>query len=116
MMKTITILLFAMLPVLAFGQTAATPVCPPELVCITREAALKAIADAERVEQLQRERAEYEKAISQLKAEISRLQTEYAAATAENSILKQRAVSDAALIEMLVKRTRPKKIGLINIF
>jgi hypothetical protein len=101
----------------AAGQQEATaPKCPPELVCISREAALKALSDAEKVKQFEAERAAYEKAIADLKDALADLRAEFARASGENSILKQRAVSDAALIELLVKQARPKRIGLINLF
>lgn len=88
--------------------------CPPDKVCITREAALKAIADADRVKALEAEIKVREKAHEDLKILLADMRVEFARCSGETTILKQRAVSDAAMIELLSKLVRPKKIGLIN--
>lgn len=100
----------------AAAQTDEQAKCPPEFVCISREAALKALDDAEKVKQYAIEKQAYEKAVADLKESLAALRAEFARVSGENTVLKQRAVSDAALIELLVKSARPKRIGLINIF
>lgn len=88
--------------------------CPQNFVCISREAALKAIADADRVKALETEIKVKDKAIEDLKQLLADMRVNYAECKGEATILKQRAVSDAAMIELLSKLVRPKKIGLIN--
>lgn len=90
--------------------------CPQGLVCISREAALKALADADRVKALEAEIKVKDKAIEDLKQLLADMRVQYAECRGESTILKQRAVSDAAMIELLSKMVRPKKIGFINLF
>jgi hypothetical protein len=88
--------------------------CPQNFVCISREAALKALADADRVRALEAEIPVKNKAIDDLKQLLADMRVEFARCSGETTILKQRAVSDAAMIELLTKLVRPKKIGLFN--
>lgn len=92
--------------------------CPHPSGCVTisREAALKALADNDRVKALESELAVKNKAIEDLKSLLADMRVEFARCSGETTILKQRAVSDAAMIELLSKMVRPKKIGLINLF
>jgi hypothetical protein len=93
----------------ANAQTA----CPENLVCISREAALKALADSDTVKAQQTEIAAKDKAIADLKTELENIRREYVAASSEASALKQQAVRTDAIIDLLLKSVRPKKIGLI---
>lgn len=102
-------------PLYGYGQTQDCP-SPQGCVTITREAALKAIADADRVTALESEMKVKDQAYDDLKAELNRIRVEFAAASGEISGLKQNAVQDRAIIEILIKNARPKKIGLINLF
>lgn len=77
---------------------------------------MKALADADRVKALEAELAVKNKAIEDLKQLLADMRVEFARCSGETTILKQRAVSDAAMIELLSKMVRPKKIGLINLF
>ena len=99
----------------AFGQDVV-PECPADKVCISPEAARKAINDAAKVTALETESKAKDQAIADLKTLLETAQIEYAAAKGENSALKQNAVQDRAIIEVLLKSVRPKKIGLINLF
>lgn len=112
----ITRFLLILFCVLLFGYQAANAQsqCPENMVCITRDAALKALADADRVKALESEIAAKDKAYADLKDVLAEMKTEFARCSGESTILKQRAVSDAAMIELLSKMVRPKKIGLIN--
>lgn len=88
--------------------------CPADKVCISREAAQKALENADRVVALEAEIKVKDKAIEDLKTLLADMRVEFARCSGETTILKQRAVSDAAMIELLSKLVRPKKIGLIN--
>jgi hypothetical protein len=99
----------------AIGQSPTNQPCPANFVCITREAALKALADADRVAALEKELAAKDAAIEGLKTLLADMRVEFARASGENTILKQQQVRDSAMIELLSKMVRPKKIGL-NIF
>jgi len=110
------IILFLALLIGAKAANAQTTDCPPDKVCITREAALKAIADGDTVKAQAAQIETLNKAIADLKAEIENVRREYVAASSEATALKQQQVRDAAIIELLLKYARPKKIGLINLF
>lgn len=105
-----------------FGQTPTVTIdypalpCPADKVCISPEAARKAINDAAKVTALETESKAKDQAIADLKTLLEAARIEYAAAKGENSALKQNAVQDRAIIEVLLKSVRPKKIGLINLF
>ena len=92
--------------------------CPHPGGCVTisREAALKALADADRVKALEAELKVKDVAIEDLKKLLADMRVEFARCSGEATILKQRAVSDAAMIELLSKMVRPKKVGFINLF
>lgn len=108
-----TLLVYFVFTISAAAQTD----CPVDKVCISREAALKALADADRVKALEAENAVLkDKAIPDLKQLLADMRVEFARCSGETTILKQRAVSDAAMIELLSKMVRPKKVGLINLF
>jgi len=102
------------------GQAAAGaamgPSCPVDKVCISREAALKAVADADKVKALEAEIAVKDQAFADQKDLLNKMRIEFAEKAGENTALKQNAVSDRAIIEILLKSVRPKKIGLINLF
>lgn len=103
--------------ILLCGITAsAQSECPQDKVCISREAAIKALADADRVKADEIAITGYKQAIDDLKAEVNKMRVEFAAVSGENTALKQNAVSDRAIIDILIKNARPKKIGLINLF
>ncbi len=94
--------------------SAQTVDCPPDKVCISRDAALKAVADADTVKAQAIEIAAKDKAFADLLAELNKMRVEFAEKSGENTALKQNAVQDRAIIDILIKNARPKKIGLIN--
>lgn len=106
--------LVAIALLLGCSSVIAQSDCPPDRVCISREAAQKALADADRVKALDAELKVKDTAIEGLKILLGDMRVEFARCSGEATILKQRAVSDAAMIELLSKLVRPKKIGLIN--
>lgn len=96
------------------GAQTAPVECPADKVCISRDAALKALADADKVKADEVAIAGYKQAIDDLKTELNRMRVEFAEKSGELTALKQNAVSDRAIIDLLLKNVRPKKIGLIN--
>ncbi len=89
---------------------------PQNLVCISREAALKALADSDRVKALEAEIKVKDVAYLAQKDLLNDMRVEFARASGELTAVKQNAVRDAALIELLSKMVRPKKVGFINIW
>lgn len=92
----------------AQGQTE----CPADKVCISREAALKALADADRVKALESEILVKDKAIEDFRDELNKMRIEFARVSGEATALKSNAVRDAALIELLLKYTKKKCLPL----
>jgi hypothetical protein len=89
--------------------------CPTGLVCITPEAARAALEAGDKAKALEAQvKTLTEVTIPGLKDALADMRVNYAEAKGENTILKQRAVSDAAIIELLTKMVRPKKFGIIN--
>ena len=92
-----------------FAQTVD---CPVDKVCISPEAARKALADADTVDAQKKEIAVKDQAIADLKKLLDEMRINFAAASGENTALKQNAVSDRAIIELLLKNTRKKCLPL----
>jgi hypothetical protein len=89
--------------------------CPPEMVCLSRAAAQAALEAGDKAKALEAENKDLkEKVIPQLKDALNDMRVQYAETKGEATILKQRAISDAAMIELLTKMIRPKKFGIIN--
>jgi hypothetical protein len=89
--------------------------CPVDKVCISPEAARKGINDASENVALKAQAAATEKALSDMRDELNKMRIEFASKVGENTALKQNAVQDRAIIEVLLKSIRPKKIGIINL-
>jgi len=96
--------------IVAFSFTAAAQDCPHPNGCvvISREAALKAVADADKVTALEAEGKAKDAAIAGLKDELHKMTIEFAAKSGENTALKQNAVSDRAIITELLKYTKKR--------
>lgn len=88
--------------------TMAQDVCPPTMVCITRDAAVKALADADKVIALEKESKAKDDAIAGLRGELNNMRIQFAEKAGENSALKQNAVSDRAIITELLKYTKKR--------
>ncbi len=111
-MKKICLIIICLFAV-TVGVNAQTD-CPPDRVCITRDAALKAIADADRVKALEAEIVVKDQAFADQKDLLNKMRIEFAEKSGELTALKQNDVSNRAIIDILLKNVRPKKIGLIN--
>ena len=108
-MNILRLLLILFVALLIGAMTAnAQTECPPDKVCITREAALKAIQDGDTVKAQAGQIDTLNKAISDLKDALNKMRVEFATASGENTQLKQQQVRDAAIIELLLKSTKKK--------
>ena len=113
-MKWLSILFLVLFAAVA-GRAQSATSCPPEMVCLTPQAARAALEAGDKAKALQAEVDTLKsQTIPQLKDALADMRVQYAEAKGENTILKQRAVSDAAIIELLTKMVRPKKFGIIN--
>jgi len=113
-LRIILILICALL--IGAVSAKAQQTCPPEYVCLTPTAARAALEVGDKAKALEAENKAQAKAIDDLKQLLNDMKVNYATAAAEASILKQQQVRDSAMIELLTKMVRPKRIGLINIF
>jgi hypothetical protein len=95
-----------------FHAAAQTVECPVDKVCITRDAALKALADADAVVAQKAELAVKDQAIADLKELLNKMRIEFAEKSGENTALKQNAVSDRAIIDILIKGQKKKCMPL----
>jgi hypothetical protein len=117
MIRLLLIVTFTLLAALFFSNAAsaqAVSTCPDGFVCITPAAARAALEAGDRAKALEAEIKAKEQAIVDLKAAVADMRVNYAEAKGENTILKQRAVSDAAEKDLLFKLVRPK--SFIKIF
>ena len=96
------LLTILLLTTAAYAQTD----CPESKVCISREAAIKAIADADKVTALEAEGKAKDQAISDLKDLLNKSKVEFAAVSGENTALRQNDVSNRAIITVLLQSTK----------
>jgi len=97
----------------AYSQSECST-APEKCVLITREAAVRALQDSDRVKALEKENLTLTEALNAMKVELNKIRVEYAEKVGENTALKQNAISDRSIIEILLKSAKPKKFGLIN--
>jgi hypothetical protein len=103
-----------LIALILFGGVVASAQadCPADRVCITRDAALKALADADRVKALEDEVKVKDEAIAGFRDALNKMRIEFAEKSGENTALKQNAVSDRAIIELLLKNTKKRCLPL----
>jgi len=101
-----TLILFAGAFV-ASGQTDCT-VTPQNCVLITREAAIKALNDSDRVKALEAEIKVKDEAYDAQKGLLNEMRIEFARVSGELTGIKQNAVQDRAIIAELLKNTKKK--------
>lgn len=96
--------------VLGLAISASAQDCPSPQGCVlvTREAALKALADSDRVVALEAEIKVKDQALVDQKKITDDMRIEFARVSGENTALKQNAVSDRAIMEILVKNSRKR--------
>lgn len=109
-MKKIPILL----AIIFFGALAGySQECPPDRVCISPQAAVKALQDSDTVEAQKIELKAKDRAIEDLKDIIVNLKIELAKSTGDRTGAEQMIVRLTAIVDVLLKSTRKKSIGLI---
>jgi hypothetical protein len=117
-------LILILVVVLLLSATLATaqslpqgPDCPHAEGCvvISKSAARSALEAGDKVKALEAEITELQKARDLDKDDKQKLAVDFAKTSGENTILKQRAVSDAAMIELLLKQTKKKRNAFISI-
>lgn len=96
------------LAILLLAGSAIAQECPPNLVCISRESAIAAVENAEKVKALEAEGKVKDQALKDKDEVINKLKVEYAEAKGEISALKQAEVSTRAIIDILIKGQRKK--------
>ncbi len=101
--------------ILCSGQTPDTSPTP-ETVTISRAAAVKCLENGDKVTALESELKANAAAIADLKALVADLKATIAGLSGEKTQLEATLVRYNALIDILIKNARPKKIGLINLF
>jgi hypothetical protein len=107
------LILFVALLIGATTASAQTTDCPPDKVCLTREAAIKAVTDAKQVEADKALIDALNKAVADYKQQFQDLRVQLAETGGENTQLKQEQVRTNAIIDLLLKSVRAKKIGLL---
>jgi len=90
--------------------------CPPEKVCLSPDAAQAAVVAHQTVKAQAEQIKALEQAVKDAQDNTQKMAIEFARASGELTALKQNAISDRAIMEVLLKNSRPKRIGLINLF
>lgn len=105
----ISLILFAF-SVSAQTATPDTPnaECPADKVCISREAAIKAVETSKERDALKEQLKSEQQAVEDMRKELNEMRVKFAAASGELSGLKQNAVQDRAIIEVLLKSQKKK--------
>lgn len=96
----------------AFSQTQ----CPEGMVCISADAARAALEAGDKAKALEAENAVLKQAVRDAQDNTQKMAIEFARVSGENTILKQNAVADRAIMQFLVQNTKKKRVGLITIF
>jgi hypothetical protein len=109
-----TVLLIAFAAGSADAQTVTDCPYPSGCVVLSREAALKAIADGDARKALEAESKVKDQAIGDLKDLLHKSQENYAECRGELTTLHQDRVEWMAEKELLFKLVKPKKFGVIN--
>jgi hypothetical protein len=84
------------------------------MVCITREAAVKALEDSDKVKALEAENKVLKQAVNDQREITTTLRVELGKMTGELTGSQQMNVRQTAIIDVLLKNVRPKKFGIIN--
>lgn len=125
-MKRIIGIIFLTL-VASFGVYSQTNDCPPNLpqtvVCVSRPAYVRLLqADDENaglketIKAKDAQIASRDGLITTLTAEVTDFKVKWATVVGENTELRASRVRDHAMMDILIKQSRPKKIGFINLF
>lgn len=85
-------------------------------ICISRDAAEACATNAAKVKALESQIATLEQALKDKDAVINDLKVEVARTSGRIESCEKNDASNRAIIEILIKNARPKRIGLINLF
>jgi hypothetical protein len=94
------------------AQDIPTAQCPSDMVCISRQAAQKAVENAETVKAQSIQIETLKQAVQDEKDVANKLKIEYAETKGELTAVKQNAVSDRAIIDLLLKSVKKKCLPL----
>lgn len=100
----------------AQAQTDPCPPMPSGYLCLPRAVAVKALEDAEVRKALEAQVKAQDDAIAGYKDELEKIRIEFARASGELTALKQNAVSDRAIIQLLLQNVKKKRNAFITIF
>lgn len=95
-----------------WGSANAQSECPATLVCISPEAARKALQDSDTVKAQSAELAAKDIAISDFRAEITTLKIELAKMSGDKTGAEQMIVRLTAIVDILLKSTKKKCMPL----
>jgi hypothetical protein len=109
-----TLLVYLLLAVSASAQTVTD--CPADRVCLTREQAIEYLTYRDENSALRKDAAVKDQAIADLQKLVADIKIDLARVSGEKSQLEADRVRWTAVIDILIKQSRPKKIGLINLF
>lgn len=96
------------------ASAAQSTECPTNLVCITPQAARKALVDSDTVDAQKIELAAKDQAIADFQKELHSMRIELAKAIGEKTGSEQMVVRLTAIIDFMLKNGRTKKYGVIN--
>lgn len=82
--------------------------CPAGMICLTREAAQKALEAGDKAKALEAELAAQKQAYEKMRDALNDMRIQFASVSGENTALRQNAVQDRAIIEVLLKATKKK--------
>ena len=82
--------------------------CAEGMVCISADAARAALEAGDKAKALETENAVLKQAVRDAQDNTQKMAIEFARVSGENTALKQNAVSDRAIIELLLKSTKKK--------
>jgi hypothetical protein len=109
------LIIIVFLTVSALSQQQAACPSPNGCILITREAALKALQDSDAVKAQGVELDNLKTVIiPDLRKQLDDMRLEFVRADTKATALEKQAIRDAAIIELLLKMVRAKKIGLVN--
>jgi hypothetical protein len=109
------IILIGLFFVFTLGAKAQTA-CPPDLVCIPKATAEHFLKVDDENKALKAQVSTLQNSFEVAKTELHNTQIDLAKASTKATELEIQRTRDSALIEVLVKMVRPKKVGFINLF
>lgn len=93
---------------LLFATASYAQDCPPDKVCISPAAAKQALEDSDTVKAQETEIKGLKQAIEDFRKTLNDMRIEFARVSGENTALKQNAVSDRAIMEILLKNAKKR--------